>query len=335
MNFTPIGDLARMLQFRQDQGRLRQNLTEASTEMSTGRRRDLGVAVNGDMSMLAGIERSARLSDSYLRAAGIGAAQAAAVQAGLGTINAFTTGYGAELAGVAAQAAPLAMAAESAVAQRNLETTIGALNIRLGDIYLLSGQRADTRPLPQASTLLSELRDIIAGQTTTSAVVQAVDDWFAAPQGSGGFLDLYKGDSGPGPSHQITETEIISLGLNATNDAFRSVLSGLALASLANDPGLESTVQAAGLIEAASERLVGAADGIADLRGRLGSVEAEIEAGASRSRAAAAAVTLLQASMIGVDPADAASEVLAIEGQLETLYMLTARLQQMKLVNYL
>ncbi|MEI4488140.1 flagellin [Frigidibacter sp. MR17.14] len=335
MSFASIGDLAKALQFRTNNAQLRQRLAQSSTEMSTGRSHDISARLGGNLTLLAGIERNERRSQVYLRASDVAAAEGDALQSSLGVLSDFTTALGTDLAGTAELAMPSAVKTQSIVARQGLDTAIAALNVRVGEGYLLSGQRSDQKPLPGADAMLSALRAATSGLTTAGDVAAAVDDWFAAPAGDGGFVDFYQGDAGPVTTHRLSENESVSFGMTATNDAFRSVLAGLAIASLAGDDSLEPTVQAADMLHQASTRLIGTTDSIAALRSQLGRSEQTIEDVATRTRANTTAMSLAREKLIGVDTADAATEVVAVQGQLEALYTLTARVTQMKLVNYL
>ncbi|MEI4471378.1 flagellin [Frigidibacter sp. MR17.24] len=335
MAFASIGDLARNLQFRMNNTELRERLAAASTEMTTGRRSDVAAALGGDFVLLAGIERSERLSAVYLRSAVVVAADATTVQSSLEVLTTFATPFGSTLAATAELGMPSDVRTQTGIARENLEAAFSALNVRGSGGYLLSGQNSDVPPMTDPELMLDQLRAATAGLTSASDIAAAVDDWFAAPAGAGGFVDFYQGDAGPVARHRIGEVETVSLDITAIDPAIRTILGGLAIASLAGDMFGTDAIKSAALLGEGADRLVGSSDAIEAVRSRLGRTEQIIEDVTVRTHASLTTSSLLREKLIGIDTADAATDVLAVQNQLEALYTLTARVQQMKLVNFL
>ncbi len=71
------------------------------------------------------------------------------------------------------------------------------------------------------------------------------------------------------------------------------------------------------------------------LRAVVGDAEAAIERARVRNGAELAAADLARATIVESDPFRAATDLQSVQGQLETLYAVTARLSRLSLTNYL
>ncbi len=71
------------------------------------------------------------------------------------------------------------------------------------------------------------------------------------------------------------------------------------------------------------------------MRANLGTVEAHIETVSVQSASETSALEILKANLLSVDPYETASELQAVQTQLETLYALTARMSRLSLVDFL
>ena len=86
---------------------------------------------------------------------------------------------------------------------------------------------------------------------------------------------------------------------------------------------------------AASGRIFEAAQEIVTLRASFGQTEQRIEDGLGVAAAETTALQLGRRDIAGRDPYEAATEFTALEGQLQSLYTVTARLSSLTLTNYL
>lgn len=71
------------------------------------------------------------------------------------------------------------------------------------------------------------------------------------------------------------------------------------------------------------------------MRASLGSAQARIEQARVRSQAEEARVTEAYNALTGRDELESAARMQAIEGQLETLFLTTARFSRLSLANFL
>ena len=327
MNFTSIGDLAMGLQMRHQNTQLKEHLTRLSAEVISGVQQDVGKAVSGDFMALSGIERGLRTLEAYKLSTDEAALFTGTLQTALGT----------PLLAAASAADAVQVDALAFDARQQLGTMVSALNLRVADRYALSGTATDTPPLVDAETILSALQGAVAGALTVEDIADAVTDWFDAPAGGGGFLDVaYQGATEDLAPFLLGEGESADIALTAADPRLRAAMAGVALAALL-DTGLSEgdTLARSQIAERAGTLNLNAEAGLTALRAELGTSEARIEEAATRNSAEASALQIARTTLIGADPYDSAAELEAVKTQLETLYTLTARVAQLSLADYI
>lgn len=337
MNLSNVGDRAQALLLQRQNVDLKLRMTELTGEMASGRRADVAAAVGGDFRVLAGIEHSLTTLASYRTATTEAAGLTDALQKALETVQTTAADLAPSVlaAGTTGGATHIATAAFDA--RQKLFSAVSALNVRVGDRYALSGAATDKQPILGAQQMLDDLKLAATGQVTGSGVISAVDNWFAAPAGGGGYLDLiYGGSASPLAPFQIGEGEEVSLTLTTNDPTLRDMLKGLALAGLVAEgilPGDQSGQ--ALLMQTAGQRLIAGNSDLAVLRANLGSVEGQIQAVATRNQAESSALEIARNAIVAADPFETANELEATRTQLETLYAITARLSRLTLADFL
>ncbi len=325
------------LQMRQQNQQLKEHLTRLSSEVISGVRQDVGAAVSGDFAALSGIERGLRTLEAYKLSTGEAALFTGTLQTALGQVAEMGAGLGVPLLAAATTANPVQVDTLAYTARQKLGAMVGALNLRVADRYALSGAATDTPPLAGAGTILSALQGAVAGASTVSDIADAVADWFDAPAGGGGFLDVaYQGAAAGLSPFLLGEGDSAELALTAADPRLRAALAGVALAALLDDGLLGGDTLARGQIaERAGTWILNAEPGLTALRAELGTTEARIDEAATRNSAEVAALKIARNTLIGADPYESAAELEAVQSQLETLYTLTARVAQLSLADYL
>lgn len=337
MNYLSVGDMALQFRLRQHNVSLKQEMNALSKELMTGVHHDIGKALGGDMSALASINKQLRILQSYDTAASEAATLTGSMQSSLEVIQDLAGEVGVSLLSAATSVNSVIIDATANDAAAKFQTLVATLNTNVAGRYIFSGAASDTRPLPSADDILLELQTLVASETTASGVLAAVESWFAAPPGAGGFLDTtYAGSlTALGPV-LTSDGETTDIPASAASPEIRQALKGLALSALISD-GLfsDDLTEKATLARFSGEAIVTAQTSLADLRADLGTSEALIEDAKTRNTAATHSLELARQSMIGVDEFDTASALTALQTQLETLYNLTARMTDLSLVDYI
>jgi len=337
MTAISLGDMARVFITRRQTATAQAELTRLGKELASGRHEDVGRAVSGDFRQLAAFERGLAALAAHRTALVEGLQISGAMQTALDLVqseartaapallNAAITGNAAQIDVVAADS------------RQRLDGVISALNSRTAGRYMFAGAATDTRPLVTADDLLAELSTVTAGAVTATDVISAVDAWFAAPAGGGGFVDFaYGGSATPLPDVPAGDGHQVALPVTAADDRLRGTIRGLALAGLVADGALPSDpVARAVVLRAAGEGVMTADDALTGLRAALGTAEAALSQALARNEAEAGAHQIARNALIAADPYDTATALKAAEAQIEALYLLTARLSGLSMTEYL
>ena len=335
MSWTALGDAARFHMMQQDGARLRQDLQRLTSELSSGRQADLGSAVGGDFTAMADISRSLRLTETFSHSIRDAAIAADARQTVLARVEAEIDGFGTGILQAAKAGRLQDMVLAIADAPERLEQAVSALNTRVADVSLFSGNAPDRPALISGAAMLDALRPLVDAAATPADKIAAVEGWFLSA-GGGYETTAWQGGTGPAAPAILGEGLQTEAAISALDPALRQVLAGLAIAALASEPptsGDQDEQQA--LISAATTRLRSGEEGLVRLQSHLGVAQARIEEARVTAEAARAGLQIEQTRMTEADPYRTATDLQAAQTRLETLYVLTARLSRLNLTEYL
>lgn len=229
--------------------------------------------------------------------------------------------------------APLQNIAEEAEA--NLNSVLFALNSKQGTRNLFSGNTPDTPPFASAETLLEDVRAIMTTSGSPADIATALDTYFESP--TGGFqTDIYTGGTGNPPPMQIGNGESVNLDIRGNNQSIKNTLRGLAVMATANSSGfaIDSTQFSEIFTDGISATTKGVSGFIA-LEGNLGILSETLEKASTRNEFESLSLNAAFQSLVGQDQFEAAAELKQLEVQLESSYIITARLSDLSLTNYL
>ncbi len=223
----------------------------------------------------------------------------------------------------------------SALARDALGQAVAGLSSSIGGRAIFAGDRGDRSPLVDADTLRGEIVTLLEAAPNGAAGASAVNAAFTTP---GGVFEttLYTGGNGDAPETEIAEGERVAYQARADEPVFRTVLASLGTLSAAYDPNVTLTAEdRRTLAEDALDDLRNAIDPLNRVAARIGSAEARIETVKARYVAEETALTRTFNDLVGADTLTAASELQAVEGQLEILFLTTARISDLSLANFL
>jgi flagellar hook-associated protein 3 FlgL len=332
MTRISVGDASLTNILARQGAELRHQVSRAAQEVATGTHADISAAVRGDVSPLLAIDASLTRLAAYKTnatdAAFVTAAQQSAM-AGLSQLaSGLTTGLMASR-DVATSAQVNTLAAD---ARGRLASAIGLLNTQASGRAVFSGVATDTVPLGSAANMLAALETAAAGATTAGQVAAAVTTWFADPLGFGAF---YQGGAALSPV-PIAPGEAADLPTTAMDPTIRDTLAGFAMAALLDRGALVGNPsERARLAATAGDQLNRTEEPRITLAARIGTVEAQIETASTRNSAEESALGILRSDIGSVDPYEAATRLETVRAQLESLYLITARVSRLNLAEYL
>ncbi len=335
MSFYSLGDMASSFVLRRQNVNLNTELARLAQEMSSGETADIPRHLKGNYSYLGDIERSMRVNSGFATAATEAAVFTGAMQAALDNVQTIAKDMSADLLQVSNVTVPEVYSGMSQAAAGDLGSIISALNTTTAGRSLFAGARSDALPLISAGDMLSALRTAVAGDTTLSGILGTIDSWFDDP--GGGFETLgYQGSTSGMSPFLVGDGETVDLDLRADNAAIRDVLKNTAIAALAADSslGYPPDLQAQ-LLETAGENLMTGQTALTGIRTDLGYAEARIDETTTRLSAERTSLGIARSNLLGVDLYETATQLEAVQLQLEGLYTATVKLTQLSLVNYI
>lgn len=332
MTRISVGDASLTNILARQGAEMRAQVQRASAEVTTGRHTDIAGALRGDVSPLLAIDASLSRLAAYKTTTTDAALQTAAQQSALAGLSSLAAGITTTLLGSRDFPTPVQVNSVAADARGRLATAIGLLNTQVSGRAVFAGVATDRVPLGSSDDLLSALETAAAGATTAGQVAAAVMNWFSDPLGFGAF---YQGGAPLSPT-PIAPGETAEISTTAMDPALRDTLAGFAMAALIDRgilPG--NPEERARLAQMAGQTLLTSEDSRITLAARIGTVEAQIEAARSRNGAEGTALGILRSDIGSVDPYEAATRLETARAQLESLYLVTARVSRLNLVDYL
>lgn len=334
MTFVTLGDLAQSFQFQRDTARLTREVSELSAELSSGIRADRGASTGGDLSLLAGLESDIARLQGYETSLRDVKTETSLRQDVLGRVQEDLVAAGSELLLASQSGQPQQLDLAGRTARERFESVIGALNTSLAGRSLFSGVATDGPALLPSEDILADLETAVAVAVTPADVEAAVAAWF----GPGGAYEgtAYLGSATELAPVSIAEGQDIDVGISALDPRLRDALQALATAAVLEKgvPGLDDN-QRRELAQSTGTALLGAETGMIDARATLGTMEERIAESELRLRNEIGAVELARAELVAVDPYEVATKLTDAETRLEAIYLLTSRLSQLSLVNFL
>lgn len=213
----------------------------------------------------------------------------------------------------------------AAQAREALDDVLSRLNVRHGERYLFSGDATATQPFLDADTLLTDISALAGSAIDAADFAAQVQTYFDDP--TGGFQTSF---------YQGTQTASDGDSVLSNQVAFSDMFLGLSILAL-NGPG--QTVPLAAPGTPAMDLALGRLE-----RGRTLMVDIEASVGIRQTSLAnekdllVREETLITASfqeLVGKDPFEAATELKNLEANLEASYLLTSRLSNLSLLNFL
>lgn len=311
---------------------LRGQVQRAAQEVASGKHSDISATLRGDLSPILAIDASLSRLAAYGSTANDAAIQTAAQQSAIAGLSQLSNGVSTALMGVTDVSTPAQVNTLASDARGRLASVIGLLNTQAGGRAVFSGVATDTPPLGSTDDLLAALETAAVGATTAGQVAAAVTTWFNDPLGFGVF---YQGGAALSPA-PIAAGETADLSTTAMDPAIRETMAGLAMAALLDRGMLAGDYdERAGLATTAGQTLTRSEEDRVTLAARIGTVEAQIETARTRNGAEETTLGILRSDIGSVDPYEAATRLENVRAQLESLYLITARVSRLSLTEYL
>jgi flagellar hook-associated protein 3 FlgL len=334
MNFASIGDGVQQFQLQRQNTALKTSLNRLTNELSSGNASDLIKANNGDTVRFSAVDNRLKVLSSLNFLAAETQLTLSATQVALSNLDTQRSALAEPLILINNESTDLQVAEAARASRDRLDGFIQTLNTRVGDDSLFAGKAVNDAALTSSDTMIANVVAQIGGATDASTIIATIDNWFDDP--AGGFATLaYTGDTGDHVVRRLDNTTQVALDARADDPGIKEVLRGAVYASIASEMGGLDKQTKAELLFAGGVQLQSAASDLAQVQGRLGYVEAEVERFSAAHSSEQAALNIARNLMTQADPFETATELQAIQTQLETHYAMTARLSRLNLAEFL
>ncbi|MBN9068188.1 MAG: flagellar hook-associated family protein [Rhizobiales bacterium] len=327
---------------------MQQELAKAQTEVTTGKLADPGVTLGSRTGQAVSLSRDVDRLNGLVDSNNLISTRLTATQDALGQINDLTQTFLSAL--TADKGSGVASTVTQQAAQTALSSVTSILNTSVNGEYLFAGINTDVQPINDVSA---------AGSPAKQALDQAFQDHFGFPPSDPAAANITASDMSDFidglVATQTTDPAWKDNWSNATDQPITSRISLNETADTsvsANSVGTKKFMLAATMVsnfmqgnlsEGARDALVSKASDLitdsltdsASQQAQLGLTQNKVSSATDRIKSQ---VDLFQRNLNdleGVDPYEASTKITSLLGQIETSYALTARMQQLSLVNFL
>lgn len=315
-------------------GDVKSRTATASREVITGRHEDVGRAVSGDTGGVHLLNKAVADARAYQKSLALAGARTSMTQNALSALTADSREIAVTTLGALnGQDAP-SLKAQAIDARTAVHSIFGLLNTTEGGRAIFSGDAVDRSPLGDPGRLLSEVRAIMEAGPDAAAVNAALDEYFNDPDG-GFATDIYNGGEGAAPPVEIAPGVYVQPAVKADAPPIRDLIRNLAV--IANYEALPAGSAAArdSIVREAALGALDAETALTEMRASIGVAETRMAAAVERYALEEAALATVLNARTARDPFEAAAELQKLETQLESSYLMTARLARLSLVNFL
>jgi flagellar hook-associated protein 3 FlgL len=303
----------------------RARIDQTAQETVTGRRSDLVTHLKGDVGSAMLSQQALGNLETEKGFLNLRTARLSLTQQSLTFVKDATEGLGPQMLSAIGAGDEQAQTILSDEARTRLDQTLTTLNTRQGSRYLFAGDATTTRPLPDMMRLMDAITTLATNAATTEDMTASFNTFFDDPDGDW-QTGLFAGTS------QSSDTDAIV----AIDPAITNVVKNLAALALSTGdlpPATRDTAK--GLREGAALGLTQSTTQMTDLLSQVGLNQSKVE---DRLTALGNEETVLSAafnSLTGRDQYEAVTELEQLETNLEAAYLVTTRLSNLTLLNFI
>ncbi len=329
--------------------KLQTKLAEAQKEVATGRLADVGLSLGFKTGQVVSLRQEHSRLQSITDSNGLVASRLDASQAALEVLAENAQAFLGQL--VAARNSDTGPQVIEGQARAVLAGFTDLANTTFDGAALFAGLNTDLKPITDyaASPPAANAQAVASAFSTAFGISQSnaavANITPAAMQAflDGAFADLFDAAAWSGTwstasdqnvKSRISTSELIETSVNANDAAFRKLASAYTMLA---DLGTAKLNQAAfqTVVDEATNVVGEALQGITALQAKLGSAQERVKGANERMGIEIDIMANHIGALEGVDPYEASSRLSTLLAQVETAYAMTARIQQLTLLNYL
>lgn len=328
--------------------RIQGDLARAQQEVSTGKHADTGIALGSGVAGLGKLLQKQAWQEALTSSNSLAATRLDMSQAALS--GSVSTAQGLLSQILAAKGGIASMTAITTAATNALNAFTSQSNTEIGGVHVFGGDNSARVPLANYSSPGSAASAATASafssafgmtqsspgvSTITPAQMQAfLDGPFAAEFSAANWKANWSFASSNNPQMKISDHEMVEAGANANEKPFRDLAQAYVMISDLGGDQLDPNTRQV-IFEKAGSLVSSAISGMATIQARLGNSQSRIRSANDSLSAEGTIIANRIAKIQQVDPYEASTAVNTLVTQLQASYAVTARLQQMSLMNYL
>jgi flagellar hook-associated protein 3 FlgL len=327
---------------------MQQELAKAQTEVTTGKLADPGVTLGSRTGQAVSLSRDVDRLNGLADSNNLISTRLTATQDALGQVNDLTQTFLSAL--TADKGSGVASTVTQEAAKTALSSVTSILNTSVNGEYLFAGINTDVQPISDVGA---------DGSLAKQALDTAFQTHFGFPPSDpaaanitaadmNNFVDQLVADQTTDPewtnnwskatdqpiTSRISLNETAETSVSANSVGTKKFMLAAAMVSNFMQGNLSEGARDA-LVDKASDLITDSLTDSASQQAKLGLTQNKVSSATDRIKAQ---VDLFQRNLIdleGVDPYEASTKITSLLGQIETSYALTARMQQLSLVNFL
>ncbi|WP_027060066.1 flagellar hook-associated family protein [Mesorhizobium loti] len=345
---TSVSTAALTNAMRYQQMRMQSDLVKATKESSTGKVADVGLALGGRTAQSVTFSRDLDRLNVIVDSNGLVAARLSSTQTSLSQLSGVAQNFLSSL--TSATSGDSSQSLTQSAGKTAIQQLGSILNTSINGEYLFAGTNTDVKPINDFTAAGSPAKAAFDASFVTKFGFTP-DDPAAANITAAQMDDFITNDVTPqfmGAGWQAnmsnaTDQQIVSrIALNETTETSTGANSD-GIKKLAMAAAIVTSLMSTNISQAAKDTIVSrtqnmvgeALSGIAQVQSQTGIVQKRVSDASDRMKTQTDLFERHILDLESVDPAEAATRVANLTQQIENSFALTARLQQLSLLNYL
>jgi flagellar hook-associated protein 3 FlgL len=327
---------------------MQQELTKAQTEVTTGTLADPGVTLGSRTGQAVSLSRDVDRLNGLVDSNNLISTRLTATQDALGQINDLAQTFLSAL--TADKGSGVAPTVTQSAAQTALSSVTSILNTSVNGEYIFAGINTDVQPIDDFNAAGSPARQALddsfqtyfgfaptdpdAANITADQMNDFIDNLVAQQSTDPAWSDNWSNATDQPITSRISLNETAETSVSANSAGTKKFMIAAAMVSDFMQGNLSEGARDA-LVDKASGLITDALTDSASQQANLGLIQNKVSGATDRIKSQ---VDLFQRNLQdleGVDPYEASTKITSLLNQIETSYSLTARIQQLSLVNFL
>ena len=340
---STISTYAGLLQRQNTTSQLQGQISQLSTEESTGLLADPVLQLGSSVSTLYGLQAASAQQTAVQTAATAVGQRMDAMSTALGSIGTVVSQMATTALTISTGAGDQQPDVVNAQTEADANQVLGFLNASYAGQYVFSGNDSGNPAvsssysslLGAAQTALQTAATANGGTVTTSDLASFESSLDSTISTTPGSLFTAQNDGRP-VQVSIGGSQSLSYGMKANSQPFQTLMKGFAMLSLATDSTTPLDAGArAQMLTDANSAIQSAQSQITTATGEFGAQQTSLQNVADAQQTAATATQTQLAALDAADPYKTASELSALQTQLQATYEITSLISKLSFVNYM